>query len=77
MRARRRFRAKSPPSRIRHSRPNSSGSTAPRNVTANPSAAAYAVYLGTAALNSAAAAPEDAKSYVDTVLESFGVPANR
>ncbi|MEV0051258.1 hypothetical protein AB0H34_12260 [Saccharopolyspora shandongensis] len=40
-------------------------------------AAAYAVYLGTAALNSAAAAPEDVESYVDTVLASFGVPANR
>ncbi|MEV0698907.1 hypothetical protein AB0I53_13460 [Saccharopolyspora sp. NPDC050389] len=40
-------------------------------------AAAYAIYLGTATLNSASAAPEDTKSYVDTVLESFGVPANR
>ncbi|MEU5845749.1 hypothetical protein [Saccharopolyspora shandongensis] len=40
-------------------------------------AAAYAIYLGTAALNSAAAASEDIESYVDAVLESFGVPANR
>ncbi|MET7305335.1 TetR/AcrR family transcriptional regulator [Embleya sp. NPDC005575] len=37
--------------------------------------AAYAVYLGTAALRRVDAAPdEDASTYIDTVLAAFGVP---